>query len=290
MRKLIDRTAVVTGAASGIGKATAELLARRGCRLALVDISEAGLAETADRIRRVGGQVSTHVLSVADKDAMFALPEQVVAEHGAVHILVNNAGVTVAKDFHEHTMEDWEWVVGVNLWGVVYGCKAFMDHLLVADEAHIVNISSVFGIIGVPSQSSYCATKYAVRGFTETLWEELRGTHVGVTSVHPGGVATNIIQSSRSDDDEMKGRMAAFFKKATIPPERAADRIVRAIETNQQRLLITREAHALDALRRLLPEWGNQLGVKLLMRSMGVQHKLGEAQHKALQGARKRLG
>ena len=289
MRKLIDRTAVVTGAASGIGKATAELLARRGCRVALVDISEEGVEATAERIRRVGGQASTHVLSVADKDAMFALPEQVIAEHGAVHILVNNAGVTVAKGFHEHTIDDWEWVVGVNLWGVVYGCKAFMDHLLVADEAHIVNISSVFGILGVPSQSSYCATKFAVRGFTETLWEELRGTHVGVTCVHPGGVSTNIINSSRSDDEEMKGRMAAFFNKATIPPEQAAARIVTAIESNQQRLLITREAYALDALRRMLPEWGNQLGVKLLMRTMGVQHKLEEAQQRALQGARKRL-
>lgn len=289
MRKLIDRTAVVTGAASGIGKATAELLARRGCRLALVDVSEEGLEATAERIRRVGGQVSTHVLSVADKEAMFALPAQVVAEHGAVHILVNNAGVTVAKGFHEHTMEDWEWVVGVNLWGVVYGCKAFMDHLLVADEAHIVNISSVFGIVGVPSQSSYCTTKFAVRGFTETLWEELRGTHVGVTSVHPGGVSTNIINNSRSDDEEMKGRMASFFKKAAIPPEQAAARIVGAIETNQQRLLITREAYALDALRRVLPEWGNQLGVKLLMKTMGVQHKLEEAQQRALRGARKRL-
>jgi NADP-dependent 3-hydroxy acid dehydrogenase YdfG len=289
MRKLIDRTAVVTGAASGIGKATAELLARRGCRLALVDVSEEGLAATAERIRRVGGQVSTHVLSVADKDAMFALPEQVVAEHGAVHILVNNAGVTVTKGFHEHSLDDWEWVVGVNLWGVIYGCKAFMDHLLVADEAHIVNISSVFGIVGVPSQTSYCATKFAVRGFTEALQEELRGTHVGTTVVHPGGIRTNIINSSRSDDADMKGRMARFFEKATIPPEQAAERIVSAIESNQPRLLITKEAYAMDALRRLVPMWGNQLSVRALLRSMGVSNRLEEAQHKALKDARKRL-
>ena len=183
-------------------------------------MSEEGLEATAERIRRVGGKVSTHVLSVADKDAMFALPEQVIAEHGAVHILVNNAGVTVAKGFHEHSMEDWEWVVGVNLWGVVYGCKAFMDHLLVAEEAHIVNISSLFGIVGVPSQTSYCATKFAVRGFTEALQEELRGTTVGTTVVHPGGIRTNIVQAARAADDELKARMARFFDKATIPPER----------------------------------------------------------------------
>ena len=289
MRKLIDRTAVVTGAASGIGRSTAELLARRGCRLALVDVSEEGLEATAERIRRVGGKVSTHVLSVADKDAMFALPEQVIAEHGAVHVLVNNAGVTVAKGFHEHSMEDWEWVVGVNLWGVVYGCKAFMDHLLVAEEAHIVNISSLFGIVGVPSQTSYCATKFAVRGFTEALQEELRGTTVGTTVVHPGGIRTNIVQAARAADDELKARMARFFDKATIPPERAAERIVGAIESNQSRLLITRESYALDALRRLVPMLGNQLAVRMLMKSMRMSGKIEDVQQRALQDARKRL-
>lgn len=289
MRKLIDRTAVVTGAASGIGKATAELLARRGCRLALVDISEDGLATTAERIRRIGGEVSTHLLSVADKEAMFALPEQVVAEHGGVHILVNNAGVTVAKGLAEHSMDDWEWVVGVNLWGVIYGCTAFLDHLLVAEEAHIVNISSLFGIVGVPNQTSYCTTKFAVRGFTESLQEELRGTHVGTTVVHPGGIRTNIVQASRTDDDEMRARMARFFDKTAISPEQAADRIVGAIESNQPRLLITREAYAIDALRRIVPAWGNQLAVRALMRTMGVSRRLEHVQQKAIQLARKRL-
>lgn len=289
MRKLIDRTAVVTGAASGIGKATAELLARRGCRLALVDISEDGLAATAERIRRVGGAVSTHLLSVADKEAMYALPEQVVAEHGGVHILVNNAGVTVAKPFAEHSMDDWEWVIGVNLWGVIYGCTAFLDHLLVAEEAHIVNVSSLFGIVGVPSQTSYCTTKFAVRGFTESLQEELRGTQVGTTVVHPGGIRTNIVQASRTDDDEMRARMARFFDKTAIPPEQAADRIVGAIESNQPRLLITREAYAIDALRRIVPAWGNQLAVRALMRTMGVSRRLEHVQQKAIRLARKRL-
>ncbi|MEC8425760.1 MAG: SDR family NAD(P)-dependent oxidoreductase, partial [Myxococcota bacterium] len=237
----------------------------------------------------VGGAVSTHLLSVADKEAMYALPEQVVAEHGGVHILVNNAGVTVAKPFAEHSMDDWEWVIGVNLWGVIYGCTAFLDHLLVAEEAHIVNVSSLFGIVGVPSQTSYCTTKFAVRGFTESLQEELRGTQVGTTVVHPGGIRTNIVQASRTDDDEMRARMARFFDKTAIPPEQAADRIVGAIESNQPRLLITREAYAIDALRRIVPAWGNQLAVRALMRTMGVSRRLEHVQQKAIRLARKRL-
>ncbi len=286
MKKLVDRTAVVTGAASGIGRATAVRLARRGCRLALADLDADGLAETGRMVAAAGARHSEHVLDVADRAAMLALPDAVLAEHGAAHLLLNNAGVTVTKAFHEHTMDDFDWVVGVNLWGVVHGCHAFLPHLMRVDEAHIVNVSSIFGIIGVPSQTSYCATKYAVRGFTEALAEELHGTHVQVSCVHPGGVGTNIIENARTRDAEMKSQMAGFFRTRTISPDAAAAVIVRGIEADRRRILITREAYLLDAVKRLLPTLGNRAAIRSMMRMMGVSGKLDEAQRDALAAAR----
>ena len=267
MRTLNDRVAVVTGAASGIGRATARALSAAGCRLALVDVQEAPLLALAAELPGA----SAHRVDVADREAMAGLPAQVLAHHGAVHVLVNNAGVTVARPFTAHSLEDWDWVLGVNLRGVVHGCHFFLPHLLQAEEAHIVNLSSLFGIVAVPGQAAYCTSKFAVRGLTETLWEELADTRVGVTVVHPGGINTGIVANARGDDEEQMARLRRFFEKATQPPERVAQAIVRAILRGERRVRVTREAVVGDWLKRVLPELGNQVAVRVMSRAMGLR-------------------
>ena len=205
-RNLDDRVAVVTGAASGIGRATAQRLADKGCHLALVDVDEAGLEETRSLVARNDRRCTTHIADVSDKARMQALPDEVAAAHGQVHILVNNAGVTVGAMFDDHSIEDIEWVVGVNLWGVLYGCKFFLPHLKQADWAQIVNLSSMFGFYGMPGQSCYSMTKAGVKALSEALWTELANTNVSVTSVHPGVIRTSLIRSSRIDDPEERAK------------------------------------------------------------------------------------
>ena len=253
MQQLKGRVAVVTGASSGIGRATAVLLAERGCTLALVDIDGEGLEETAERVETRGVSASRHVLDVADAARLAELPAEVVAAHGHVHILVNNAGVSALKTFEEHTVEDFRWVVGINFWGVVLGCKFFLPELRRADEAHIVNVSSVFGFIGVPGQTSYCATKFAVRGFSEALWVELRGTTVGVTSIHPGGIKTNIARRARAESEDSRDRVQQTFDRFGHPPERVANAILRGIERRKLRVIVGPEAYAIEWLKRLMP-------------------------------------
>jgi len=253
MKNLKDRVAVVTGAASGIGRATAVALAREGCDLAICDVNEAGLAETATEIQALGRRVCTHRVDVSDKARMQRYAEEVFTEYGHVHVLVNNAGVTVAAPFEEHSLEDWEWIVGINFWGVVYGCKFFLPYLKQADEAHIVNLSSIFGIVGVPTQASYCATKFAVRGLSEALWAELKQHNIGVTSVHPGGVRTNIAKSARAEQEELKTSAIDVIERFSVPPEHCAKVIVKAIKKNKMRQLVTRESVLLDTAKRLSP-------------------------------------
>jgi NADP-dependent 3-hydroxy acid dehydrogenase YdfG len=253
MKKLTDRIAVVTGAAGGIGRATSVALAREGCHLALADIDEAGLAQTAAEIRALGRRACTHRVDVSDKQRMQRYADEVIAEYGQVHVLVNNAGVTVTADFEQHSLEDWEWIVGINFWGVVYGCKFFLPYLKRAEEAHIVNLSSVFGIVGVPGQTSYCATKFAVRGFSEALWVELKQHGIGVTSIHPAGVRTHIAKSARTAQDEFKASAIDFIEKSSVAPERCAELIVDAIRKNAMRKLVTRDSYVIDALKRFSP-------------------------------------
>jgi NADP-dependent 3-hydroxy acid dehydrogenase YdfG len=256
MKQLQQRVAVVTGAASGIGRATAIALAKQGCRLALCDIDDQGLAETKRSIEALGQRVTAHHVDVADKTRMERFAAEVVDAHGGANILVNNAGVSVASSFADQSLEDFEWLMGINFWGVVYGSKFFLPTLRAADEAHIVNISSVFGLVGIPLQSSYCASKFAVRGFSESLRAELASTTVGVTSVHPGGVATNIAASARTNGDpkstKMKARTVAAFR-SMLPPEKAAAAIVRGIRANRARVLIARESSAIDWAKRVAP-------------------------------------
>jgi NAD(P)-dependent dehydrogenase (short-subunit alcohol dehydrogenase family) len=251
MKTLKDRVAVVTGASSGIGRATAVALAKEGCDLAISDVNEGGLAETAELVRATGRRACTHRVDVSDKARMQRYAEEVFAEYGKVHVVVNNAGVTVTAPFDEHSLEDFEWIVGINFWGVVYGCKFFLPYLKQQDEAHIVNLSSVFGLVGVPLQTSYCATKFAVRGLSEALWVELKDLNIGVTSVHPGGVRTNIAKSARSEGAELKSRAIDVIDRFSVSPERCARQIVGAIKKNKMRQLVTRETHFVDVAKRL---------------------------------------
>lgn len=266
MQSLQGRVAVVTGAASGIGRALALDLAGRGMKLALVDVHEERLAEVAEAIEGA----SVHLVDVADREAMRALPGEVIEAHGGVHLLVNNAGVSCNKPFDEQTLEDWDWLLGINLWGVIHGCHFFLPHLMAAEAAHIVNISSVFGIVGVPTQSSYCTSKFGVRGLSESLWEELQATHVGVTVVHPGGVDTRIVSEGRNWEAVDNEGLFRRFKRQAIPAEAAAKLIVRAVLHDDRRLLITKEAYLMDWLKRLVPVGGNRLVARGLVRALGL--------------------
>jgi NAD(P)-dependent dehydrogenase (short-subunit alcohol dehydrogenase family) len=260
MRNLRGKVAVITGAASGIGRALSVALAKEGCALALADVDEAGLEETAARVRAHGVTVSTHRVDVSDKEQMRQFPQAVIKAHGHAHLLVNNAGVTVSHTVRDMTLEDFEWILGINFWGVVYGCKFFLPWLEKESVAHIVNLSSIFGIIGVPSQSSYCATKFAVRGFTESFRAELEAADspVHITSVHPGGIDTNIARSARFRQgvfgaDTHQDMIEKFRRLAITSPERAANDIVAAIKRDRPRLLIGRDAKLLSLVQRLMP-------------------------------------
>jgi short-subunit dehydrogenase len=266
MQRLEGRTAVVTGAASGIGRALSIRLAERGCHLALCDRNEAGLEETRAGIQSMGRRVSAHAVDVSSKDRMRMLVDEVLTFHGGANILVNNAGVTAISTFENQPLEDFEWLMGVNFWGVIYGCKFFLPALKSADEAHVVNLSSVFGILGVPMQSSYCASKFAIRGFSESLRAELSGTNVGVTSVHPAGVATNIVKDGRYTGEassKMRADLVSDFATKMLPADKAADKIIGAIEKNRPRLLIARGAAVIDAVQRVSPSLGARLTVRI---------------------------
>jgi len=274
MKQLRGRTAVVTGAASGIGRAVALALGDRGCRLVLADIDEQGMADTARQLESRGAEVITAIVNVAERAAVEALAERVDKELGGAQILGNNAGVTVDGGFAEQTWDDWDWIMGINLWGVIYGCRAFLPQLLGANEAHIVNLSSMFGLAGFPAQVSYCTTKYAVRGFSEALYQELRYTPVGLTLVHPGGVKTNIVHAARVRHDDAHQRFIEYFEKQAMPPEQAAARIVTAIERGTPRLCIAKETYLADWLKRIAPVWGNDVIVNLLIRMLGMKGEL----------------
>jgi butyryl-CoA dehydrogenase len=253
------RIAAITGAGSGIGRALARDLAGRGAHLALSDIDEVGLAETVALCEGSGVKVTSQRLDVADRDAVFAWADQVVADHGAVHLAVNNAGVALGATIEAMSYEDFEWLMSINFWGVVHGTKAFLPHLEAAGEGHIVNLSSVFGLISVPSQSAYNAAKFAVRGFTDALRMELEtaGSSVSCTTVHPGGIKTNIARNARMDDSVAalagsadKAR-AEFDRVAMTSPEKAARQILAAVEQNRRRVLVGPDAKVIDLLSRL---------------------------------------
>jgi NAD(P)-dependent dehydrogenase (short-subunit alcohol dehydrogenase family) len=255
MKTLKDRVAVITGAGGGIGRALAAELASRGCHLALVDVNEAALAETAQVVSAYPVKVSQHVADVTDAERMARLPGEVVAHHGGVHLLINNAGITLQKSFATHSLADWQRVIGINLWGVIHGCHFFRDELLRADEAHVVNLSSMAAFLGLPSQSSYCATKSAVQGLSESLWTEWGVEGIGVTCVHPGAIRTDMIRATleESDDVDLARRNYELAKKLGVDPDRAARKIVDGVVKGRMRVRIGKDAALLDWLKRLAP-------------------------------------
>jgi short-subunit dehydrogenase len=252
-----DGVALVTGAAHGIGACLALELARRGCHLALCDMREEALEAIAARARESGVRVSTHALDVADASAVLALPAAVLASHGAVNLLINNAGVALLGTFEQVSLEDFEWLVNINLWGVIRTTKAFLPLLKAAPRAHVVNISSVFGLVAPAGQVAYCVSKFGVRGFSEALRHELAGRAIGVTCVHPGGVRTEIANHARLapglDPALVANGRRRFSQLARTTPQAAAVQIVDAVQRGTPRLLIGSDARFMDRVQRLMP-------------------------------------
>ncbi|MFI7665418.1 SDR family NAD(P)-dependent oxidoreductase [Nocardia sp. NPDC049526] len=256
-RPLSGRPAMITGAASGIGRSLAQLLSRRGSPVAIADIDEVGLKQTAATLT---GPVLIRVLDVrdaADQLAFAAEVEDWLTEPLAA--VFNNAGVAVSSSVLDAVPEDDEWLRQINFDGVVNGTRAFLPILVEQDQGVIVNTSSVFGLLGMPNQSAYCAAKFAVRGFTDSLRQELRGTGVSAVNVHPGGITTNIARNARvRKDPEGRGRsheqMAAEFEAITLTsPDKAAEIICRGVERGKSRILVGPDAYVFDALARIAP-------------------------------------
>ena len=259
MEIFAGRVAAVTGAGSGIGRALAQELTRRGAHVALADIDPEGLAETVAMCEGMGVKVTTCELDVADRDAVYAWADQVVEEHGRVNLIFNNAGVALGATVDEVEYHDFAWLMDINFWGVVYGTKAFLPHLEASGEGHVVNLSSVFGLLSIPTQSAYNAAKFGVRGFTDALRIELdiADSPVSATTVHPGGIATNIAHRARLSDslaalsDGRADGPGDFNKALRMPPEKAARLILAAVSKNRRRALIGTDAKVLDLLSRL---------------------------------------
>jgi short-subunit dehydrogenase len=261
MKDFDGRVAAITGAGSGIGRSLAVQLAKRGCHLALSDIDETGLAETADLAGSVGVKISTQRLDVADRTAVHEWADRVVADHGKANLIVNNAGVALGATVEGMSYDDLEWLMAINFDGVVSGTKAFLPHLKAAGEGHIVNISSVFGLLGIPSQSAYNAAKFAVRGFTEALRIELDVEACGVsaTTIHPGGIKTNIARNARIDESvaalgqDPADAKQGFERLFITSPKRAATVIIKAIEKDKRRAMIGPDAHVINFVSKLPP-------------------------------------
>ena len=262
MKNFKNKVAAITGAGSGIGQQLAILLAKQGCHLSLSDINEKGLEKTVELLKPYSNiSVTTKKLDVSDREAVKQWAQETVQDHGSVNLIFNNAGVALGSTVEGATYEDLEWIVGINFWGVVYGTKEFLPFIKQTQDGHIINISSLFGLTAQPTQSGYNATKFAVRGFTESLRQELDIEKSGVSSlcVHPGGIRTNIAKSAKMSDslnslgmDPTKS-IQNFDKLLRTPPEEAARQILQAVLKNKRRLLIGSDAKILDAFQRLFP-------------------------------------
>ncbi len=258
MTQISGGAVALTGAASGIGRALALAFAEKGADLALADVDAGALADVAEQIRtRHNVAVSVHVTDVADAAAVQAFRDAAIARHPKLHILVCNAGIALQGRFDEMDLADLEKIMAVNFWGVVNGCHAFLPHLKAQPSAHIITLSSIFGIIAPPGQTAYSASKFAVRGFTEALRHELEDSAVRVAAVHPGGIKTPIAARARlaakADPKTYADRAARFAELARTSPEAAAKRIIEGIERDEGRILIGPDARLMDRLQRWLP-------------------------------------
>jgi len=262
MRNFKGKVAAITGAASGMGRSLAVELARRGCELALSDRNAEGLQQTAQMCAAHAVKVTTQTLDVADRAAVFAWARSTDEAHGKINLIFNNAGVAHTASASTASIEDFEWIMGINFWGVVHGTQAFLPYLRASGEGHVINLSSLFGLMAMPTQSTYNATKFAVRGYTEALRMELEleGVPVSATAIHPGGVATNIVNASRIDqqivastgqDEETHRRRANKLINVTSP-DAAALQILAGVERNARRVLVGKDAWVMDKLVRVM--------------------------------------
>lgn len=279
MKDFTDKVAVITGAGSGIGRSLAVKLAERGARLALSDIDTAAVAETAERCEKLGVQAVSFGLDVADRTAVYAHSDEVMDRFGRVNLVFNNAGVALSADVIDMEWDDFEWLMGINFWGVTYGTKAFLPHLIASGDGHVINVSSVFGLMGIPSQSAYNSAKFAVRGFTEALRQELRAAKypVGVTCVHPGGIKTNIAVNARgvpADADREQIRKG-FDLIAITRADSAARIILRGVEKNKPRVLIGPDARVFDAIPRVIGPRYEDIGAPLYRLGRGMAGRFG---------------
>jgi short-subunit dehydrogenase len=278
MKNFKNKVAAITGAASGMGRTLALDLAGRGCHLALSDVNAKGLAETAQLATKLGVKVTTAQVNVADRDQMYAWAAQVVRDHGKVNLIFNNAGVALGATVETVKPEDFEWIMGINFWGVVWGTQAFLPHLKASGEGHVINTSSLFGLLAVPTQGTYNASKFAVRGLTEALRQELDMEQCGVsaTCVHPGGIRTNIAMAARIDPamaalggGDVEAARKRFDKLLnTTTAESAARQILRAVERNQRRVLVGPDAKFLDKVVRLFGSWYQPLTTMFAKKGM----------------------
>jgi NAD(P)-dependent dehydrogenase (short-subunit alcohol dehydrogenase family) len=258
--RFTGKVAAITGAGSGIGRALALELAHRGCHVAISDVNEDALQPVAEACRAAGVEASATRVDTADREAVHTWADDTAARHGRVNFIFNNAGVALGATINGTTYEDFEWLMGVNFWGVVHGTKAFLPHLMAARDGHVINVSSVFGLMGIPTQGAYNASKFAVRGFTDCLRQELEIMNCGVsaTCVHPGGIKTNIARAARKHDSVRELGLpeddgSDFEKNFRTTPEQAANVILRAVAKNRRRVMIGTDSYFFDWIARLFP-------------------------------------
>ncbi len=257
MKILKNKTAAVTGAASGIGRMLAVNLADEGCNLALADIDGAGLQETTALVG-AGVNVSTHIVDVSKRDQVFGFAEEAARNHGGIDMVINNAGVALGDFLETVPLEDFEWLMGIDFWGVVHGTMAFLPYLKKQPEGHIVNVSSINGIMPNPNNGPYCSAKFAVKGYTETLAQEMHGTNIRVSCVHPGGIKTNIAKNARVNRamyslSKEKAQRLYEDELFRTTADDAAKIIIAGIKRNRRRILIGTDAKVLDLLTRFFP-------------------------------------
>ena len=273
MKTFKDKVAVVTGAGSGMGRYLSVLLAKDGADVVACDVNQETLNETVEMLRKFNVSVSSHVLDVADKEAIEALPQKVIDQHGKVDLVFNNAGVSTGKHFKDMEEENWDWVMDINLHGVINSTRAFIPHMIDRPEAAIVNTSSIFGMVAVPGQTVYHATKFAVRGFTESLALEMAQTNenLQIHCVHPGHVGTNIVANSRMDEEDLQTdeeggssiftrnqpttleEMADSFREGGMHPSKAAQIILKGVKKNKRRIFIGLDSKLLELSQRIFP-------------------------------------